>query len=83
MKPKYKIGDKVTIKSWKEIVNQYMDNMGYIDVHAGFEDEMIKFCDKVVTIKSINTENNEYITYFIKEDPREYYFSEQMFKGEK
>jgi len=77
---KFKIGDKVKVRSWDDMEKEYGINAwGNIDVRCGFTPEMKRFCGKVVTIKSISTSGR---AYRIKEDAEAYYWSDGMFKSE-
>lgn len=50
---KYKIGDKVKIRGWYDMVNEFgLDRDGCIQTKNGFVEDMRDFCGKVGTITS-------------------------------
>lgn len=74
---KYKIGDKVKIKSF-DWYNQNKDEDGF--VHCGdrvFDDYMSVFCGSVVTIRGIY---HHYIGYDVQEDMQCRTWTEDMFE---
>ena len=77
---KYKVGDKVRVKTWERLVEEYgleRDGRGeYIPIkHVDFVDEMKDFCGKVVTIDSIDD------GYLIAEDDWSWIWTDEMFEG--
>ena len=67
---KYKIGDKVRVKTWEKLVKEYglkENELGeYIPIrNVGFTEDMKDFCGKVVTIDCVIPENG---IYLIEED---------------
>lgn len=73
---KFKVGDKVTVRSWESMERQYgLDYIGSIAVTCSFVKEMKKYCGRTVTISRVNT-----ISYNIKEDNGRYNWSEGMFE---
>jgi len=76
---KYKIGDKVKVKSidW---YNANKNSEGIIIFHDWriFDESMSEFCDKVVTIDYYNSRGD---CYEIKEDGKVNYWSDAMFEG--
>lgn len=74
---KYKVGDKVKIKSL-EWYNQNKDAFGFIFCnHICFDEKMTEFCGKTVTIAAQRNENH----YFIMEDNCLSFWSEDMIEG--
>ena len=74
---KYKIGDKVRIKSF-DLYNTNKDGFGLIFCNnICFDEKMIEFCGKTVTI--VAQRNNKY--YYIMEDNCLSFWSEDMFEG--
>ena len=81
---KYKVGDKVRVKTWERLVEEYdleEDADGkYISIKgkdAIFDEDMKKFCGKVVTINGILGD-----TYIIYEDEYEgWEWTDEMFEG--
>lgn len=71
---KYKVGDKVRVRQWDDMVKEY----GFIDSverdiyipDCTFVNSMKKFCGSVVTISNIVSNNNRYL---IKEDDHLWY----------
>ena len=72
---KYKVGDKVRIRAWKDMAREYGMNGGSIRIPQSFVPEMRKYCGKVMTIAS-----NKYDCYAMKEDPDGWTFSKEMFE---
>ena len=74
---KYKVGDKVRIKS----IDWYIDNKDEYDVvdcgAYNFPYGMSKFCGKIVTIQNCYTND----CYTIKDDDKNYIFTEDMIEG--
>lgn len=71
---KRKIGEKVTIRQWDDMVNKYgVDTFGDIDCRCCFLKEMKKYCGKKLTITGIH--NTYYDTNI-----RTYSWSEDMFE---
>lgn len=49
---KYKVGDRVRVKSWEEMAERYgLDGAGAIDMRCGFPINMKEFCGKEYTIR--------------------------------
>jgi hypothetical protein len=79
LKPKYKVGDKVKIKSlkWYEANKDPLSGTIYIPCH--FTQSMSKCCGKIFTIKSVGFHPiEELYIYNLKEI--HYNWSEQMFE---
>ena len=80
---KYKVGDKVKVKSL-DWYNANKDDHGMVRTSVGaigFTESMVDFCDTVVTIKHVNSD-----TYFIEEDIQPgfasgWYWTDDMFEG--
>lgn len=59
---KFKVGDKVKIKSWEQMFREYPHNSSnnYISLPvSGFSEEMKSLCSEIATIRSID---NDYVT---------------------
>ena len=73
---KYKVGDKVKIKSL-DWYNQNKDAFGFIFCnHICFDEKMTEFCGKTVTITAQRNEKH----YFIMEDNCLSFWTEDMFE---
>lgn len=71
---KYKVGDKVRVRSWESMEKEFgLTDGGNIKVKYAFAKEMEKYCGKLVTISSNNG------CYRIKEDSGEYIWDDDMF----
>ena len=69
---KFKVGDKVRIRSWEDMEKEYgIDKYSFLKVKPCFTDEMKKFCDKIVTISYADSDE----TYNIAEDDVGFWFS--------
>lgn len=81
---KYQIGDKVKVRKWSDMALEFgVDDDGDIKMPVYFIKEMEQFCDKIVTIKSINVSLDEEEYYEIMEDTeQEFWFSDDMFEDE-
>jgi len=77
---KYKVGDRVKIKSWKEMEEKYgIDSDGDIDLpESSFVTNMKKYCGKVMTISDVDDYFNE---YHMKEDDGSWIWTNKMIKG--
>ena len=78
---KYKVGDKVRVKSWERLIEEYGlkedDGGEYILIgNIDFNEDMKDFCGKVVTIDSIEGD-----TYTIAEDDWCWAWTDEMFEG--
>ena len=74
---KFKVGDKVKVRSWKSMAKEYGVDCGAIQVPCVFVPAMSKYCGTVVTIKLVTSGGR----YKIEEDGKENWtFSEQMFE---
>jgi hypothetical protein len=72
---KYKVGDKVIIRSWEDMEKQFgLDRDGDIKTEACFLKQMRKHCGKKLTISNIRASGN----FDMKES--EYIFSEDEFE---
>lgn len=80
---KYKVGDKVRVRQWDDMVKEFGffdDFKKDIDIPGcTFVNNMKKFCGRVVTISSstISCGNN---IYSIKEDDQVWYWTDDMFE---
>ena len=82
---KYKVGDKVKICEWDDMVSEFdVDISGDIELPGVFfTEEMKNFCGKIVTIRegSVDLDGAEY--YKIFEDiEHEFSFSDDMFEDD-
>ena len=75
----YKPGDKVRIKSldWYN-TNKNSEGTIIFNGFRIFDEDMSKFCGKVVTIESYNS---RWYYYDIKEDEKVYFWYDEMFEG--
>lgn len=79
---KYKAGDKVRIKSWERMENEYGLNLiNDIPCRHVFTQEMVGWCERVMTIDSISVDNYDGDGYNMKEDYGEYFWSDDMIEG--
>lgn len=78
---RYKIGDKVRIKSWTNLIAEYgqMEN-GAIDCGPYFIPEMRQFCEEIVTIAKVITDYKG-ARYRMFEDHGQWLWSEAMIMG--
>lgn len=79
---KYKVGDKVRIKSL-DWYNENRDKIGQVDcgcgcVYAYFAPSMVTFCGQIVTISSVQTSLE---AYRIKEDGGTFKWTDEMIEG--
>ena len=79
---KYKVGDKVLIKSL-DWYNENRDKIGQVDcgcgcVYAYFVPSMVTFCGQIVTISSVQTSLE---AYRIKEDGGTFKWTDEMIEG--
>ena len=79
---KYKVGDKVRIKSF-DWYNENRDKIGQVDcgcgcVYAYFAPSMVTFCGQIVTISSVQTSLE---AYRIKEDGGTFKWTDEMIEG--
>lgn len=59
---KYKVGDKVTVRSWEDMEKEFgLDAAGDIKVKCFFTKQMEKFCGKQLIIDRIDGDNYEVI----------------------
>lgn len=73
---KYKIGDKVVVKSL-DWYNSHKDGNGNVNVPQCFVNSMSKYCGKVMTICRVY----EGSSYRVEEDNGSYAWSDEMFVG--
>ena len=79
---KYKVGDKVRIKSL-DWYNENRDKIGQVDCSCGyacacFAPSMVTFCGQIVTISSVQTSME---VYRIKEDGGTFKWTDEMIEG--
>jgi hypothetical protein len=75
---RYNVGDKVRIKSldWYNKNKTSFEGTNFVDCGRGsFTDEMVKYCNEVVTIESIDP---YYGCYFMKEDGAKDLWTDEM-----
>jgi len=78
-KMKYKVGDQVRIKTWKEMKREYgVTPYGSIATgkEATFPSGMEEYCNKVMTISQIKDD-----MYYMKEDEGYWSWNDNMIKG--
>jgi len=77
---KYKVGDRVKIKTWKEMKKEYgVDSDGTIYLSGCFVPDMEKYCGKIMTISRV--EQIGYYEYYMKEDGGYWHWNDKMIKG--
>jgi len=84
VKMKYKVGDRVEIKSWEEMKKEYgVDECGDIAVSkSSFTSNMRKYCGKIMTIARVNVgDYGRYWYYNMREDNEEWFWNNKMIKG--
>lgn len=72
---KYKVGDKVRVKS-KTWYQANTNGKGYIDTNPSFVPSMSEHCGKIATITHVDDEGD----YHIDIDPNDYFWSDEMFE---
>ena len=79
---KFKVGDKVKIKSWEEMEKEFGLNCnGNINCNSCFTDGMKKFCGAVATIRKIDSDGEVELTSTSSNlDFSEWRFSTDMIK---
>jgi len=79
---KYKVGDKVRVRSWDSMMKEYGPYGWYgIKVPGSyFTEEMKCYCGKIVTISKVNEHNNYHIKEDNKEDWKAWSFNDNMFE---
>lgn len=80
MESKYKIGDRVRVKSldWYNANKGKFDNIVLGGVRPSFTHYMSRYCGQVMTIVAIDS---EYGDYTMKEDNGDYSWDAEMFEG--
>ena len=82
---KYKVGDKVKVRKWDDMVSEFdVDASGDIELPGiFFTKKMEKFCGKIVTIQEREVDLDGKAYYEILEDTEhEYDFSDDMFEDD-
>ena len=83
---KFKVGDKVRVRKWDDMVKEYGIKYGTIEVPWLFTQDMKEYCGRVVTIKEVVEKSGYHPYYFIKEDNRKepcnWKFSDKMLEPE-
>ena len=82
---KYKVGDKVKIRKWDDMVSEFdVDASGDIELPGiFFTNEMKEFCGKIVTIQERNVDLDGEEYYEILEDTgHKFSFSDDMFEDD-
>ena len=79
---KYKVGDKVRIKTWKEMEKEFTVNPEGEILFGGasFVHDMKKYCGKIMTIARIER-SGDYSGYHMKEDKKYWWWTDKMIKG--
>ena len=78
---KYKVGDKVLIKS-ADWYYKNRDEVNLVDCgSASFVPSMVKFCGQIVTISSVSSEKSLLGIYRIKEDGGAFNWTDEMIEG--
>ncbi|HAU85231.1 MAG TPA: hypothetical protein DCW90_06930, partial [Lachnospiraceae bacterium] len=73
---KYKVGDKVRVRNWDDMVKEFGTDCGYIlTPGCYFVGYMKKYCNSIVTIDAINDN-----IYNIKEDNNVWQWCDEMFE---
>lgn len=81
---RFKVGDKVTIRSWNDMEKEYgTDYGGCIKVPCLFNKEMKKYCGRKMTISSIRPHHLEDRLVYFLEGAEMWRFSEGMFEESK
>ena len=78
----YNLGDKLIVIS-REKYEELKGDAEYVvkrklDKTCSMTEDMAEFCGKVVTISHVDADDE---TYYIKEDPRHFWWSDAMFTG--
>ena len=78
---KYKVGDKVRVRQWDDMVKEYglFDGLEKVICTPGyfFTNDMKKFCGSVVTISNIISDDSRYL---IKENDQNWFWTDEMFE---
>ena len=73
---KYKVGDKVRVRQWDDMVEEFGESFGTIDTPCFlFLGSMKKYCGEVVTIEEVNL-----CSYNIKEGSNKEFWTDEMFE---
>lgn len=71
---RYKVGDKVKVREWGNMVEQYgTDEDGDIDCDLCFLTDMKKYCGKEMTISKV-----DFLHYRMEEDHGKFIWSDDM-----
>lgn len=74
---KYKVGDKVRVRQWDDMVEEFGESFGTIDTPCFlFLGSMKKYCGEVVTIEEVNI-----CSYNIKEGSNKEFWTDEMFEN--
>ena len=74
---KYKVGDKVRVRQWDDMVKEFGVWARAIDTtECSFDEGMRLYCGTIVTIKEVK--NND--SYYIEEDNEDWYWTDEMFE---
>ena len=79
---KFKVGDKVRVREWDDMVEKYGVKYGTIQVPWLFTEDMRKYCGCVVTIKEVVEKPGYRSYYFIEEDNKKHPFDNWKFSEE-
>ena len=77
---KYKVGDKVRVRQWDDMANEFgLHGRKDIDIpNCTFVKEMRKYCGSVVTIYKLTCRDTR---YFIEEDDCGFFWTDDMFEN--
>ena len=81
---KYKVGDKIKIRSWESLTKEFgIDDRGgiYIPSNPWFSPKMKKYCGRILTIKYISAVSGHYRTEEACDDGYGWWFSDSMIES--
>lgn len=74
---KYKVGDKVRVRQWDDMVEEFGVWAGAINTpESSFDEGMRLYCGTIVTIKEVKNNNS----YYIEEDDEDWFWTDEMFE---
>lgn len=79
---KFKVGDKVRVREWDDMVEKYGVKYDTIQVPWLFTEDMRKYCGCVVTIKEVVEKPDCRSYYYIEEDNKKHPFDNWKFSEE-
>lgn len=80
---RFKVGDRVHIKSFEKLTGQYGEMRGgFIEMPgtAGFVSSMSLFCGEAVIISKVMTYDDGEVDYYLREDNDEFFWTGYMFE---